>query len=190
MNMTDPSSPVEDVSTPKSALWRWLVPVVVLAVLAAAAWLGWSRSQSPRGPNSSGPIAANDLQGTWAWLGPENCQDFFRTISFAGDRIYTRDDGQGLIDVRGASYALMPAAREPTVAVKYALGGNAYEAHYRFISRAQIALVDDLKNGARNDAIDRGRGRTLVRCANADPMPEIGSEVRAFDDSPPAPQPQ
>jgi hypothetical protein len=175
--MIDPS--------PRSRM-RPLLFVLALAALGLAAWFGWKNLSVEREPNRSGPIKANDIQGTWAWLGRENCKAFFRTLSFSGDRIYTRDDGQGLLDVQGAVYKLMPSANDnvgnPVVSVAYQLGGNNYEARYKFTSRNEMSLIDDLKNGERNPQIDRARGRPLMRCSQRDPMPEIGSTLQPFTD--------
>jgi hypothetical protein len=182
--MTDTSEFMSD-PTPRSKL-RPLLFALALVALGLVAWLGWKSLKIEREPNRSGPIKANDIQGTWAWLGQENCKAFFRTLSFSGDRIYTRDDGQGLLDVQGAVYKLIPntngSAGNPVVSVTYQLGGNNYEARYRFTSRNEISLIDDLKNGERNPQIDRARGRPLMRCPQRDPMPEIGSTLQPFTD--------
>jgi hypothetical protein len=154
---------------------RLLLVVLALAGLGTAAWLGWLRfeQQKAREPDLTGPISARTLNGTWAWFGPENCKDFYLTISFAGDRIYVRQDGNPALDLPGAKIEKMDIGIAPTVAVSYTLGGNRYESQYRFESVNEIVLVDDLVNGQNNQAIDKGRGRKLVRCPRHDPMPEI-----------------
>ncbi len=167
---------------PKSSRMRPVLFVLAMLLLGFIAWAGWQQAKTETQPNLKGPIKANDLQGTWAWFGPENCKAFFRTISFSGDRIYARDNGLGLIDVDGAKYAMLPGSGQPVVSVTYSLGGNTNEARYRFATRGEIALVDDLKNGERNPAIDLGRGRILVRCPVRDPMPEIGSVPQPLDE--------
>jgi hypothetical protein len=170
---------------PRPNRMRLVLFLIAMMVLGVIAWAGWQRIQVETQPNLKGPIKANDLQGTWAWFGPENCKAFFRTISFSGDRIYARNDSLGLIDVDGAKYAMVPGNGQPVVSVTYELGGNTNEARYRFASRAEISLVDDLKNGERNPAIDLGRGRILVRCPERDPMPEIGSVPQPLGDDEP-----
>lgn len=167
---------MEDTSRPGGRR-LWLL-ILVLAALAAAAWFGWRQFQKEaRRPDLTGPISARSLNGTWAWFGIENCRDFYLTISFAGDRIYVRQDGNPTLDITGAKMEKMDIGIAPTVAVVYELGGSKYESQYRFDSINEIVLVDDLVNGKDNPAIDKSRGRRLVRCAQTDPMPDIASAV-------------
>jgi hypothetical protein len=173
--MTDPDTMP---ATGRSGLLRLILIVLALAGLAVAAWLGWLRfQQQAREPDLAGPITARTLNGTWAWFGPENCKDFYLTISFAGDRIYVRQDGAPAVDLSGAKMEKLDISIAPTVAVSYELGDNKYESQYRFENVNEIVLVDDLVNGKNNQAIDKGRGKKLVRCPKNDPMPAIGADA-------------
>jgi hypothetical protein len=158
---------------------RLVLMLLALTGLAVAAWLGWQRfQQQAREPDLTGPISARTLNGTWAWFGPENCKDFYLTISFSGDRIYVRQDGHTALDLSGAKITKMADIKiAPTVAVMYVLGDNKYESQYRFENINEIVLVDDLVNDQHNQAIDKGRGRKLVRCPKLDPMPPISNDM-------------
>jgi hypothetical protein len=165
---------IADSDPARSGVLRVVLIVLALAGLAVAAWLGWVRyQQQAREPDLTGPITARTLNGTWAWFGPENCKDFYLTISFAGDRIYVRQDGQPALDLSGAKLEKLDINIAPTIAVSYVLGENKYESQYRFENVNEIVLVDDVVNGQNNQAIDKGRGKKLVRCPKLDPMPAL-----------------
>jgi hypothetical protein len=151
-----------------------LLILLGLALLAVAGWFGWQQLQKDAArPDLTGPISARSLNGTWAWSGLENCKNYYRTLSFAGQRIYAREDGVGTIDITGAKIEKLDIQIAPTVAVTYELNGNDYESQYRFESINEIVLVDDIMNGQPNPAINKARGKKLVRCPQLDPMPEI-----------------
>ncbi len=164
---------------PGSRRTLWLA-LLALTGLGLAAWLGWHqmRKEAAR-PDLTGPITARSLNGTWAWSGIENCKNFYRTITFAGDRIYVRDEGKAVRDLLDAKLEKMDIGTAPTVAVLYTLGDNKYESQYRFESINEIVLIDDLVNGVANPAIDKARGKKLVRCAQTDPMPDPAAEGEA-----------
>jgi hypothetical protein len=151
-----------------------LLVLLALALLAVAGWFGWHQLQKDAArPDLTGPISARSLNGTWAWSGLENCKNYYRTLSFAGQRIYAREDGVGTIDITGAKVEKLDIQIAPTVAVTYQLNGNDYESHYRFESINEIVLVDDIMNGQPNPSINKARGKKLVRCPQLDPMPDI-----------------
>jgi hypothetical protein len=170
--MNDPDQMMTEAPAPSRV--KQLLILLALAALAVAGWFGWLQLQKDAArPDLTGPISARSLNGTWAWSGLENCRNYYRTLSFAGQRIYAREDGTGTIDITGAKIEKLDIQIAPTVAVTYQLNGNTYESHYRFESINEIVLVDDIMNGKPNPSINKARGKKLVRCPQLDPMPEI-----------------
>jgi hypothetical protein len=175
--MTDTRKIIDDpAGAPQRRLWPWLLPLL-LAVLGAGVWFGWQQMQKDaRRPDLTGPISVRSLNGTWAWSGLENCKNYYRTLSFAGDRIYVREDGFATLDISGAKMEKLDVNIAPTIAVLYELNGNQYESQYRFETINEIVLIDDIMNGQPNPAINKSRGKKLVRCPQVDPMPVLSIE--------------
>ncbi len=137
--------------------------------------------QKPTAGASEGPIIpfkANDMNGTWAWMGQENCWGQGNFIKFEtplAENDYTisvHHFSDVAFDVSGATISVLKNPDgHPLINVTYSSEGRHYEEQYAPKSVNELRVYKSLVDGVEQRLTSTtDPTRVLVRCQAAPPV--------------------